>query len=155
MTPERIFQNVRPWLNLSLCFLLAAGAVSLIVLAPASNTVLGILAVFSGFCLTLGVYRNRQRLEKLRSYAVAQGPRVTDALAAAGFSQQERHAGRNIPDSAVANLFDELPVALIQIGEKDEVIRANRAARSMLKLRGDETPDFSEVVEGRSAGRRW
>jgi two-component system cell cycle sensor histidine kinase/response regulator CckA len=148
MTPERIFQNVRPWLNLSLCFLLAAGAVSLIVLAPASNTVLGILAVFSGFCLTLGVYRNRQRLEKLRSYAVAQGPRVTDALAAAGFSQQERHAGRNIPDSAVANLFDELPVALIQIGEKDEVIRANRAARSMLKLRGDETPDFSEVVEG-------
>ena len=148
MTLARFFHELRPWLDLSLLVLFAAAALVLIAFSPGMEALLGFLAIFSGFCIALGVYLNRQRIQKLRGYAIAKGPRVTDAFAAAGFNRQEWRASRDIPDSAVASLFDELPIALIQIGEKDEVTRANRAARNMLKLRDDETPEFSEVVEG-------
>lgn len=148
MTPARIFEHIRPRLDLSLWVLLVIGASVLVVLVPASEKVSGIFAGLSGFCFMLCLSLNHQRLEKLRSYAIAKGPKVTDAFAAAGFSQQERRASRNIADSAVAQLFDDLPIALIQIGEGDKVTRANRAARNLLKIVEGEEPEFSQVVEG-------
>lgn len=147
MTPVSFLNACRPWLDVSLWVLLAAGALSIVAFAPAQHALLGFLAIFSGFCVALGIYLNRQRIERLRTYAVAKGPMWANASAATE-PGQEHPSHRQVPDIAVQMLFDELPIALIQIGDRDQVTRANSAARKMLKLKEGESPDFSDVVEG-------
>ncbi len=147
MTPVSILNACRPWLDVSLWIVLAAGALSIVAFAPVQHALLGFLAIFSGFCVALGFYLNRQRIERLRTYAVAKGPTWANASAAME-PGPERLSQRQVPDIAVHMLFDELPIALIQIGDRDQVTRANGAARKMLKLKEEETPDFSDVVEG-------
>ncbi|MBI1217398.1 MAG: response regulator [Rhodobacteraceae bacterium] len=49
------------------------------------------------------------------------------------------------PDEAV---FEELPVALVRLDSEGTVENANRIARDLLALTREETPAFTEVVEG-------
>jgi two-component system cell cycle sensor histidine kinase/response regulator CckA len=108
----------------------------------------GLLAITTGFCVCLAASFYVVR----RNAVPGNRPRV--AKTTEPDRERSTEVGRykpttsEIPDFAVAHLFDELPVALIQIGEGDKVTRANHAARKILDLKQGETPEFSEVVEG-------
>lgn len=51
-------------------------------------------------------------------------------------------------NNTISDLFDTLPIALLQIGEGDEVIRANSAARKLLGFEAKENLKFDALVEG-------
>jgi len=118
MTTPRISRNYRAWLDLAAWAGLVVTCLAVLAITPVQHAFLGFLAIGSGFCISLGVFLNRQRITQLRAYALAHAPLPSHGGAGAAL-QADWHRLPGTPDSAVAMLFDELPIALIQIGDAD------------------------------------
>lgn len=65
-----------------------------------------------------------------------------------GAQQIQRETPEEIVRSGVADLFDELPVALLRIGPDGTVLQSNAAARTLLRLQADERPKFESLIDG-------
>lgn len=103
------------------------------------------LAVLAGFFLAVGIYLNLDRLAQVRN--LSQISELSNAAQALTRQEPDKPVHR-LHDATVEQLFDELPVALIQIGSDDQVTRVNSAARNLLRMHEDEAPNFSDLVEG-------
>ncbi len=125
--------------------LLIIGCIVIFPRLAVSDPVLGILALCAGFCLSIGIYLSKDWIAKFRDQSVPSELSKDSQSLNMQVSDKPDH---QLSDATVEQLFNELPVALIQIDDRDQVPRVNCAARKLLRASDGETTGFADLVEG-------